>query len=110
MDCGLGPIQISSRVDDGLREIGVLRKESVTRMDRVGAGLLRRVEQLAEVEVGLRRGLAAEGEGLIGEPNVRRVGVRFGVHGHARDPGVPGRPNHPDGDLPAVGDQHLGDV
>ncbi len=97
-------------VDDRLREIGVLRKESVAGMDRVGAGLLRCVEQFAEVEVGLRRRLAAECEGFIGKANVWRVGVGFGVHGHARDPGVLGRTDHPDRDLPAIGDQHLGDA
>ena len=94
-------------VDDRLREIGVLRKESVARVDGVGAGLLRGVEQLAEVEVGLRRRLAAEREGLVGEPYVRRVGVGLGVHGHACKPGVLGRPDHPDRDLPTIGDEHL---
>ena len=98
------------RVDDRLREIGVLRKESVARVDRVGAGLRRRVEQLAEVEVGLRGGLAAERERLIGEPDVWGVGVGFGVHGHARDPGVLGRADHPDGDLSAIGYQHFLDA
>jgi hypothetical protein len=76
----------------------------------VGAGLLGRVEQLAEVEVGLRRRLAAEREGLVGEPYVRCVGVGFGVHGHAWKPGIPGRPDHPDRDLPSIGNQHLGDL
>ena len=98
------------RVDDRLREIGVLRKESVAGVDRVRTGFRRRIEQLAEVQIGLRGRLAAEGERLIGEPHVRRIGVGFGVHGHARDPGVPGRTDHPDRDLPAIGDQHLGDT
>ena len=97
-------------VDDRLREIGVLGKESVARVDRVGAGLRGRVEQLAEVQVGLGRRLAAERERLVGEPDVRRVGVGFGVHRHAGQPGVLGCPDHPDGDLPAIGDQHLGDL
>ena len=105
-----GPDPDQACVDDRLREIGVLRKESVARVDRVGAGLLRGVEQLAEVEVGLRRGLAAEREGLVGEPYVRRVGVGFGVHGHACKPGILGCPDHPDRDLPAIGDEHLGDL
>ncbi len=97
-------------VDDRLREIGVLRKESVAGVDRVGAGFGSRVEQLAEVEVGLRGGLAAERERLIGEPDVWGVGVGFGVHGHARDPGVLGRADHPDGDLAAIGYQHFLDA
>ena len=107
IDCGLGPIQIRPGVDHGLREIGVLREESVAGVDGVGAGLLGGVEQLAEVEVGLRGGLAAEREGLVGEPHVWRVGVGFGVHGHAGKPGVLGGPDHPDGDLATIGDEHL---
>ena len=42
-----------SGVDDGLGEVGVLREEPVTGMDRVRAGLRRGVEDLAEVQVGL---------------------------------------------------------
>ena len=84
IDCGLGPDPDQPRVDDGLGEIGVLRKEAVAGVDRVGAGLGRCVEQLVEVEVGLRGGLAAERERLIGKPDVRRVGVGFGVDGDAR--------------------------
>ena len=68
------------------------------------------VEELVEVQVGLRGGLAAQREGLVGEPHVRRVGVGFGVHGHAGQPGVLGGPDHPDGDLAAIGDEHLGDL
>ena len=98
------------RVDDRLREIGVLRKESVARVDGVGAGLRRRVEQLAEVQVGLRGGLAAERERFIGEPDVWGVGVGFGVHGHARNSGVLGRADHPDGDLATIGYQHFLDA
>ena len=97
-------------VEHRLSEIGVLRKESVAGVDRVGSGLLGRVQDLLEDEVGLGRRLATECEGLVGKPYVRRVGVGFGVHGHASQPGVLGCPDHPDRDLPAVGDQHLGDL
>ncbi len=110
MDCGLGPDPDQPGVDDRLREIRVLRKESVSGVDRVGARLLGRVQDLLEDEIGLGRRLAAEREGLVGEPYVRRVGVGFGVHGHALKPGVLGCPDHPDRDLPAIGDQHLGDL
>ncbi len=97
-------------VDDRLREIGVLRKESVARVNRVGPGLLRGVQQLGKVEVGLRRGLTAQREGLVGEPDMRRISVGLGVHRHTRKPGILGRPDHPDRDLPTIGDEHLGDL
>ena len=97
-------------IDHRLREIGVLRKESVAGVDGVGAGLPGRVEQLGEVEVGLGRGLATERESLVGEPYVRRVGVGLGIHGDAGQPGILGSADHPDRDLPAIGDEHLGDL
>ena len=110
IDCGLGPIQISPASMHGLGEVGVLGEEAVAGVDRVGAGLRGGVEDLVEHEVGLGGRLAAERERLVGEPHVRRVGVRLGVHGHAGQPGVLGGPDHPDGDLTAVGDEHLGDL
>ncbi len=105
-----GPDPDQACIDDRLCEIGVLRKESVARVNGVGAGLLGGVEQLPEVEVGLRRGLAAEREGLVGESYVRRVGIGLGVHGHACKPGILGCPDHPDRDLPTIGNEHLGDL
>ena len=96
-------------VDDRLGEVGVLRQEAVAGVDRVGAGLGRGVEDLGEVQVGLRGGLAAQRERLVGQPHVRRLGVGFGVHRHAGQARVAGRPDHPDGDLAAIGDEHLGD-
>jgi hypothetical protein len=97
-------------VDDGLGEVGVLRKEAVAGVDRVGAGLLGGVEHLLEHQVGLGGGLAAQRERLVGQPHVGRVGVGLGVDGHAGSPASLGCPDHPDGDLPAVGDKHLGDL
>ena len=97
-------------VDDGLGEFGVLREEAVAGVDRVGAGLLGGVEQLLEHQVGLGGGLAAEGERLVGEPDVGCVGVGFGIDRHARKAGVLGCPDDPDRDLPAIGDEHLGDL
>jgi hypothetical protein len=96
-------------VDHGLGEVGVLRQEAVAGVDGVGAGLGRGVEDLGEVQVGLAGGLSAQGERLVGEADVRSLGVGFGVHRHAGQPRVPGRPDHPNGDLAAVGDENLGD-
>ena len=98
-----------SGVDDGLGEVGVLGEEAVAGVNRVGARLLRGVEDLAEVQIGLRRGLPAEGERLVGQRYVRGVGVRFGVDRDTAQTGVLGRPDHPDRDLAAVGDENLRD-
>ena len=91
-------------VEDGLREVGVLGQEAVARVDGVGARLGGGVQDLIEDEVGLGRGLAAQGEGLVGKPHVRRIGVRLGVNGDAGQSGVLGSPDDPDGNLSTVGD------
>ena len=88
MDCGLGPDPGQPGVDDRLREIGVLGKESVAGVDRVGAGLAA-ASRIFSMRGRTRRRLAAEREGLVGEPHVRRVAVGVGVDGHAGQPGVP---------------------
>ena len=95
-------------VDDLLGELRVLRQEAVARVDRVRAGLLRRGDDLVHVQVALGRGLPAEGEGLVGELDERRVRVRLGVHGDRRDALVHTRADDAHGDLAAVGHQHLG--
>ena len=97
-------------VDHGLREIGVLGEEAVAGVDRVRAGLGGGVEDLVEHQVRLGRGLTAQGEGLVGELDERRIGVRFGVYGHTGDTGVLGGPDHAHGDLASVGYEDLCDL
>jgi hypothetical protein len=94
-------------VDHGLGEVRVLREESVARVHSVRAGPFRHVEKLVEGEIGVAGGGAAERERLVGQPDERCVTVWVRVHGHTRQAGVPARPDHPDGDLPAVGDEYL---
>ncbi len=96
-------------VDDGLGEVGVLREEAVARVNGVGTRFGGGVEDLAEVEVGLRGGLPAQGEGLVGQAHMRGVGVRFGVDRHTAQSGILRCPDHPHRDLAAVGDEDLGD-
>ena len=104
-----GPDPDQAGVDHRLGEVGVLRQEAVAGVDRVGAGLLGGLQQLAEVQVGLRRGLTTQREGLVGQLHVRSVGVGLGVHRHTGQTGVLGRADHPHRDLTAIGDKNLGD-
>ncbi|CAM5312893.1 hypothetical protein SCANM63S_00488 [Streptomyces canarius] len=94
-------------VQDGLRELGVLREEAVPRMDGVRAGLTRRVQDLLDDQVAGGRGVTAQSERLIRGADMQSVPVRVGVDGHARDPGVPAGPGHADSDFATVGDEHL---
>ncbi len=96
-----------ARVQDRLRELGVLREEAVPRVDRVRARVLRGLEDLGDVQVAGGRSVTAQGERLVGRTDVQRVPVRLGVHGHAADTRVPARPGHTDSDFATVGDEHL---
>ena len=105
-----GPDPDQPGVEHGLGEVGVLAQEAVAGVHGVGAGLGGGVEQLLEDQVGLRGGLPAQRERLVGEPDVGCVGVGLGVDRHALQPGIPCCADDSDRDLSAVGDEYLGDL
>ena len=92
---------------DGPGEVGVLREEAVAGVDGVGPALLDDVEDGLGVEVALGRRLAPEGVGLVGQADVEGVAVELGVDGDRGHAQLPAGPDHPDGDLPPVGDEDL---
>ena len=94
-------------VDDALGEVGVFGQEAVAGVDGVRAGLRRGVEKLVHVQVGLRRRGTAEGESLVGERDEGGILVRLRVDGNGGNARVFGRADHADGNLAAVGHQHL---
>ncbi len=95
------------RVQDGLRELRVLRQESVPGVDGVGTGVRGGLQHLGDVQVAGGRGVTAQRERLVGRADMQSVPVRFGVDGYARDPGVPAGPGDADSDFATVGDEHL---
>ena len=97
-DAGLGA---------GAGEVGVLGEEAVAGMDRLGAGLLRGLDDLGDVEVALGRHRRADQEGLVGLAHVRGVAVDLRVDGDRADPHLLQGAGDADRDLAAVGDQHL---
>ena len=96
-------------VDHGLREVGVLGKESVAGVDGVGSRLRRGREDLVDVEIGVRGGLPTEGERLIGQAHKQCVGVGYRVDGDAPVTGVFGGSDDTHGNFSAVGNEHFGD-
>ena len=94
---------------DGARERGVLGEEAVAGMDRLGARAGRRLEQLLDDQVGLRGGVAAEGERLVGVERMRREPVDVGIDGDRRDVHVAQRPEDAESDLSAVGYEDFGE-
>ncbi len=86
-------------------EVGVLGEEPVTGVHRVRPGPQSGVDQQVGAQVRLGRGGAGQPDGRIGLLDVRRVGVRVGVHGDRRDAEVAARADDATGDLAAVRDQ-----
>jgi len=94
-------------VDDRLCEVRVLGEEAVARMDRVGTAFLRRVDDVVDDEVRLGRRRRPDRVGLVGEADVQRLAIRVGVDRDRADTHLAAGAMDPDGDLAAVGDQHL---
>ena len=88
-------------------ELGVLGQKAVAGMDRVGTGDLGGGDEIRDLEVGGAAGRRPDAHVVVGEAHVQRLAVGLAVDRHRRDAELPARANHPQGDLPAVGDQHL---
>ncbi|BAS08059.1 calcium ion binding protein [Arthrobacter sp. Hiyo4] len=96
--------------DDLGGELGVFGEEAVTGVDAVGAGLAGNINDLVHHQVGLRGGVATEGVGLVGQPDMERVAVRIGVDSHGGNALVASRADDAHCDFASVCDQHLGEV
>src|SRR5207302_8124657 len=58
-----------------------------------------------DVEVALAAGRPADADVVVGEAHVQALAIGLGVDGDGRDPELFARTDHPQGDLPAVGDE-----
>jgi hypothetical protein len=90
-----------------LSEAPVLGEKSVAGMNGVRAGPARRIEDRVDREIALAGRGRTDRHRLVGVGHVRRVFVRFRIHGHARDAEPPARTNDPPGDLPPVRNQNF---
>ena len=91
----------------GLREIGVLRQESVTGMQTLRADGLRQRENGALVEIAVRA--LADLVRFIGEAGEKRPAVDRRMEGDRPHPHPPRGANNTTGDLAAVGDKDIGE-
>ena len=96
-----------TRLRAGLGEVLVLRQETVAGMDRLGAGLLRRVEDAIDDEIRLARRRRPDQHRLVGESHVTRVRVRFRIHRDGGDTHLPRGLDDATGDFTAVGYEDL---
>ncbi len=86
-------------------KLAVFREKSVSRMNRVGARDFRGRDEPWNVEVAVARGGAPDAHVVVREPDVQRFPVRLGVDGHRPESQFLARADHPQGDLPAVGNE-----
>ena len=106
---GWGTYPLQARVHDGSGEAGVLSQKTVARVHSGGTGATRHVKDLLHVQIGVRGGCPAQGEGLVREPHEQRIRIGVGIHSNRGDARVVRGPDHPYCDLPTVGDQNLRD-
>jgi hypothetical protein len=76
-------------------------------VDGVGAGPGGDLDDLVNVQVGLRRSAAAQRIRLVRDLDVQGIEIGVGVDGDAGEPGVPAGARYPDRDLAAVRDQNF---
>ncbi|MGF6786127.1 hypothetical protein OKW27_000440 [Paraburkholderia sp. 35.1] len=93
-------------VDHSQRKIGILREETVTRMNGVDLRLPRYPQDVVNIEVGRERLFALTHQvALISLETMKGESVFLRIDGHRTDVHLSGRPHHTDRDLGAVGDQ-----
>ncbi len=107
---GARPDPAQAGGDDRVGEVGVLRQESVARVDGVDAGVARDAQDVFAVQVGRERLLAlADDITLVGLEAVQRLPVLLGVDAHGADAHLVGRAHDADRDFGTVGDQDRAD-
>ena len=87
------------------REGGSLRQEPVARMDGLGAGSERRLDDRVGTEITLRGRRRAESHRRVGGLHMKCIRVRIRIHRDRLDPQVATRPDDAHGDLTTVGDE-----
>ena len=92
-------------VDHRSRECRALRQEAVARVDRLGAGLERGLDDRVGAEVALRRGRRTEAHRRVGGLDMGRIGIGVGVDRDGLDAEIAAGPDDAKGDLSPVRDE-----
>src|SRR3546814_1039710 len=66
-------------IDHGLRELRILRQETVSGMDRLGAARLRRSDDLLTNQIGFARRRRPDVHDLVGLTHMQRLGVSIRI-------------------------------
>ena len=92
---------------DDLGELRIFRQEAVARVDGVGMDDLGGRDDVGDVEVGFGRRRRADADGLVGQPDVHRVGVGGRMNRDRLDAHLVAGAVDPQRDLAAIGNQKL---
>ena len=68
---------------------------------------MRNVDELLDVEIGVRRTAATKTIGLVGQCHEQRVHIRIGIDGDGLEPVVAAGADDAHGDFAAIGNQHF---
>ena len=106
---GRGPDEHEARAGDGIGERRPLRKESVSRMDRLATGGPRGFDQPAHVQVRIDRRRGPDRHRELRRAHVRREAISLGVDRDRLEPLLVAGADDAEGDLAAVRDENAGD-
>ena len=104
---GRGADEGQLRVPAGASEGRILREEAIAGMDGIRTGAPRRIEQGLDPQVTLRRLTRTDVKCLIGLADVTRIPIAVRVDRDRRQAQFAARPDDPDSNLAAVGDQNF---
>ena len=82
-----------------------LGQEAITRMHRLGPGLLAGRDDLVRDQIALRGGRRADVHGFVSHLHKRRAGIGIRIDRDGLDTHPPGGLNHPASDFATVGDE-----
>ena len=103
-----GPDENKTGIFDALREIGILREEAVSRMDRNGVGDLCSADDVGDLQIALGRGRWADTDRFVSKQDMLEVAVGLGMHGNGLDTELAACALDTQGDFATVGDEDLG--
>jgi hypothetical protein len=104
---GRGPDEGETRVTARGGEVLVFGKESVARVNGIGAGLPGHLDDPLDAEVTLARRIRTHQVRLVRHPHMKGSPIALGIDGDGRNPHVATGADDPDRDLAAVRDKNL---
>src|SRR5919106_4130775 len=96
-----------TRLQHAAGEGGVLREEAVAGVNRLRPGSERGLDDAVRPEVALAGSAGSEEICLVRDRDVQGTTIGLGVHGHPGDTELAEGPEYADGDLAAIGNEHL---